>query len=131
MSWLFCVVFFFSSRRRHARFDGDWSSDVCSSDLVDTIVDLRRNLVMAESRFPTEAGALLRNLGGAGTPWGMPQAQRADWAEGMDVRVVAEGDRAPEYLYWVGCAGSFDDRGQGSSRAGGELVERARGPRAP
>jgi len=99
----------------------------CPVDIehVDTIVDLRRNLVMAESRFPTEAGTLLRNLEGAGNPWGMPQAQRADWAEGMDVRVVAEGDRAPEYLYWVGCAGSFDDRAKAISRAVVKLLQRA------
>jgi Fe-S oxidoreductase len=62
---------------------------------VDTIVDLRRNLVMAESRFPAEAGTLLRNLETAGNPWGLPQAQRADWAEGLDVRVVGEGSAPP------------------------------------
>ena len=99
----------------------------CPVDIehVDTIVDLRRNLVMAESRFPAEAGTLLRNLEGAGNPWGMPQAQRADWAEGMDVRVVAEGERAPEYLYWVGCAGSFDDRAKAISRAVVQVLQRA------
>jgi Fe-S oxidoreductase len=99
----------------------------CPVDIehVDTIVDLRRNLVMAESRFPAEAGALLRNLEGAGNPWGMPQAQRADWAEGLDVRVVAEDERAPEYLYWVGCAGSFDDRAKAISRAVVQVLQRA------
>ena len=99
----------------------------CPVDIehIDTIVDLRRNLVMAESRFPAEAGALLRNLEGAGNPWGMPQADRAAWAEGLDVRVVAEGERAPEYLYWVGCAGSFDDRAKAISRAVVEILKRA------
>jgi Fe-S oxidoreductase len=92
---------------------------------VDTIVDLRRNLVMAESRFPAEAGTLLRNLEGSGNPWGMPQAQRADWAEGLDVRVVGEGEQAPEYLYWVGCAGSFDDRAKAISRAVVQVLQRA------
>ena len=65
---------------------------------VDTIVDLRRNLVMAESRFPPEAGGMLRALESAGNPWGMPQAQRASWADGLDVRVIGDGERAPEYL---------------------------------
>ena len=99
----------------------------CPVDIehVDTIVDLRRNLVMAESRFPVEAGALLRNLEGTSNPWGMPQSQRADWADGLDVRVIAEGERAPEYLYWVGCAGSFDDRAKAISRAVVEVLERA------
>ncbi|HYF11077.1 MAG TPA: (Fe-S)-binding protein [Actinomycetota bacterium] len=99
----------------------------CPVDIehIDTIVDLRRNLVMAESRFPAEAGTLLRNLESASNPWGMPQAQRADWADGTGVRVIAEGERAPEYLYWVGCAGSFDDRAKAISRAVVEVLERA------
>jgi Fe-S oxidoreductase len=99
----------------------------CPVDIehVDTIVDLRRNLVMAESRFPAEAGALLRNLEGTSNPWGLPQGTRADWAEGREVRVVAEGERAPEYLYWVGCAGSFDDRAKAISRAVVDVLQRA------
>jgi Fe-S oxidoreductase len=99
----------------------------CPVDIehVDTIVDLRRNLVMAESRFPAEAGALLRNLEATSNPWGLPQAQRASWADGMEVRVIAEGERAPEYLYWVGCAGSFDDRAKAISRAVVEVLHRA------
>jgi Fe-S oxidoreductase len=80
---------------------------------------------MAESRFPSEAGALLRNLEQTSNPWGLPQAQRASWADGLDVRVVAEGERAPEYLYWVGCAGSFDDRSKAVSRAVVEILRRA------
>jgi Fe-S oxidoreductase len=111
-----------------------WSCTTCGACMqecpvdiehIDTIVDLRRNLVMAESRFPTEAGTLLRNLEGAGNPWGMPQAQRGDWAEGLGVRVAAEGERAPEYLYWVGCAGSFDDRAKAISRAVVQVLQRA------
>ena len=99
----------------------------CPVDIehIDTIVDLRRNLVMAESRFPAEAGALLRNLENTSNPWGMPQAERAGWAEGLGVRVIAEGERAPEYLYWVGCAGSFDDRARAISRAVVEVLQRA------
>ncbi len=99
----------------------------CPVDIehVDHIVDLRRNLVMAESRFPPEAGALLRNLESATNPWGMPQAQRAAWAEGLSVRVIADGERAPEYLYWVGCAGSFDDRAKKISRSVARLLQRA------
>jgi Fe-S oxidoreductase len=111
-----------------------WSCTTCGAcvqecpvdiEHVDTIVDLRRNLVMAESRFPAEAGAMLRNLESSANPWGMPQAQRADWAEGLGVRVIAEGQRAPEYLYWVGCAGSFDDRAKAISRAVVALLQRA------
>ncbi len=97
----------------------------CPVDIehVDTIVDLRRYLVMGESRFPQEAGSLLRNLESASNPWGMSQSQRADWAAGLDVPIV--NGAAPEYLYWVGCAGSFDDRAKKISRAMAELLTRA------
>jgi Fe-S oxidoreductase len=91
---------------------------------VDHIVDMRRNLVMGESRFPQEAGALLRNLEGSKNPWGMPQSSRADWAKGVGVRVLEDG-KAPEYLYWVGCAGSFDDRAKGIARAMAGILQRA------
>jgi Fe-S oxidoreductase len=90
---------------------------------VDTIVDLRRALVMGESRFPAEAGSMLRNLESRSNPWGVAQSQRADWAEGLDVPIVS--DTAPEYLYWVGCAGSFDERARDISRAVAELLRRA------
>jgi len=91
----------------------------CPVDIehIDHITDMRRNLVMGESRFPPEAGALLRNLENTGNPWGMPQGQRLAWAEGLDVPVVPDGGEAPEYVYWVGCAGSFDDRAKQVSRS--------------
>lgn len=99
----------------------------CPVDIehIDHIVDLRRNLVMAESRFPEEAGALLRNLESVSNPWGLPQAERAAWAADLSVRVIGEGERAPEYLYWVGCAGSFDDRAKAISRAIVQILRRA------
>ena len=109
-----------------------WSCTTCGAcvqecpvdiEHVDTIVDLRRALVMGESRFPAEAGAMLRNLESRSNPWGVAQSQRADWAEGMDVPVV--NGVAPEYLYWVGCAGSFDERARDISRAVAELLQRA------
>jgi Fe-S oxidoreductase len=108
-----------------------WSCTTCAAcvhecpvdiEHVDTIVDIRRNLVMAESSFPAEAGMLLRNLENTGNPWGQSQATRADWAEGLGVRVLAEGEGAPEYLYWVGCAASFDDRAKATARATAELL---------
>jgi Fe-S oxidoreductase len=91
---------------------------------VDHIVDMRRNLVMGESRFPQEAGLLLRNLEGAKNPWGVPQSQRADWAAGLGVNVIEDG-RAPEYLYWVGCAASFDDRSKKIAQATARLLQKA------
>ena len=100
----------------------------CPVDIehVDTIVDLRRNLVMAESRFPSEAGALLRGVEGPGeNPWGQPASARTDWAEGLDVRVLAPGDPAPAVLFWVGCAGAFDERAREGTRSTVRLLQAA------
>ena len=100
----------------------------CPVDIehVDTIVDLRRNLVMGEARFPAEAGALLRNLETGTNPWGEPQSARTDWTRGLDgIRVLAEGEPAPEYLYWVGCAGAFDDRARATARSVAQLLDHA------
>jgi Fe-S oxidoreductase/nitrate reductase gamma subunit len=95
---------------------------------VDHIVDMRRNLVMGESRFPQEAGLLLRNLEGSSNPWGVPQSERAAWAEGLGVRILEDGARAPQYLYWVGCAGSFDDRAKRISLAVVKVLQKAAVP---
>jgi len=84
---------------------------------VDHIVDLRRHLVMVESRFPAEAEPMLRDVERSSNPWGKPQAERASWADGLGVRVLQPGDPAPELLYWVGCAASYDERAQASARA--------------
>jgi Fe-S oxidoreductase len=77
---------------------------------IDHIVDLRRNLVMVESRFPDEAATMLRDIDRASNPWGKPQGDRAQWAEGLGVRMLMPGDAPPEVLFWVGCAPSFDER---------------------
>ena len=100
----------------------------CPVDIehVDTIVDLRRHLVMAESRFPTEAGAMLRGIEGPSeNPWAQPASARIDWAAGLDVRVLQPGDPAPEYLFWVGCAGAFDDRAKKTTQAIARLLTAA------
>ena len=84
---------------------------------VDHIVDLRRHLVMVEGRFPAEGETMLRDVERSQNPWGKPQAERADWAEGLDVRVLQPGEPAPEVLYWVGCAASFDERARDDARS--------------
>jgi len=92
---------------------------------IDHIVDLRRHLVMVESRFPGEAEPMLRDVERQGNPWGKPQAERADWAEGLGVRVLEPGEPPPEVLYWVGCAASFDERARESARATAKLLTAA------
>jgi Fe-S oxidoreductase len=91
---------------------------------IDHIVDMRRNLVMGESRFPAEAGTLLRNLENSSNPWGQPQAERAAWARDLEVQVLEDG-QAPEYVYWVGCAGSFDERAKRISQAVVRVLQEA------
>jgi Fe-S oxidoreductase len=89
---------------------------------VDHIVDLRRHLVMVESRFPTEAEPMLRDVERSANPWGKPQGERAAWADGLGLRVLEAGDPPPEVLYWVGCAASFDERARRSAESTTKLL---------
>jgi len=96
-----------------------------SIEHVDHIVDLRRSRVMVDSAFPAEAEPMLRDVERAGNPWGKPQTERADWAAELGVRMLEPGDRAPEYLYWVGCAASFDERARASAQSTARLLQAA------
>ena len=82
---------------------------------IDTIVDMRRNLVMTESRFPREMQSALQNMETTGNPWGQPPASRLDWTKGTarqePLRIPhISANPGADVLLWVGCAGSFDDR---------------------
>ena len=93
-----------------------------SIEHVDHIVDLRRNLVMVESRLPAETETMLRDVERGSNPWGKPQTERAFWADGLGVRVLEPGDPPPEILYWVGCAASFDERARASAISTAKLL---------
>jgi len=101
--------------------------EVCpvSIEHVDHIVDLRRHLVMVESSFPAEAEPMLRDVERQANPWGKPQTERAAWAEELGVRVLEPGDPAPEVLYWVGCAASFDERARLAAESTAKLLQAA------
>ena len=92
---------------------------------MDHIIDLRRHLVMVDSRFPGEAEQMLRDVERSSNPWGKPQTERADWAERLGVRVLEPGDPAPEVLYWVGCAASFDERARTAAESTAKLLKAA------
>jgi Fe-S oxidoreductase len=96
-----------------------------SIEHVDHIVDLRRHLVMVDSSFPSEAEPMLRDVERASNPWGKAQSERADWAAQLGVRILEPGDPAPEYLYWVGCASSFDERARTTAESTAKLLQRA------
>jgi Fe-S oxidoreductase len=83
---------------------------------IDKIVELRRNLVMERSEFPEQLQTMLRSLETVGNPYGLPNEQRADWAAGLGLPLLSDKGQA-EYLYWVGCAASFDDRSRKIARA--------------
>jgi Fe-S oxidoreductase len=93
-----------------------------SIEHVDHIVDLRRHLVMVESRLPGDTETMLRDVERGSNPWGKPQTERAAWSEGLGVRVLEPGDPAPEVLYWVGCAASFDERARASAISTAKLL---------
>src|SRR5262245_16466352 len=88
-----------------------WCVDACPVFIehVPKIVDMRRWLVLSESRFPAELQPAFRNLETNGNPWQMSWQSRTDWASDLGVRVMAD-VREAEYLYWVGCYGAFDER---------------------
>jgi Fe-S oxidoreductase len=92
---------------------------------IDHVIDLRRNLVMVESRFPDEAGAMLRDVDRTSNPWGKPQADRVQWADGLGVRVLQPGDAAPDVLFWVGCAPAFDERARKGAVSTAKLLREA------
>jgi Fe-S oxidoreductase len=96
-----------------------------SIEHIDHIVDLRRNLVMVDSTFPAEAESMLRDVERVGNPWGKPQGDRASWAEGLGVRVLEEGEPAPEVLYWVGCAAAYDERARTAAESTVKLLQKA------
>ena len=102
----------------------------CPVDIehVDAIIDMRRYEVLNESRFPSEAASMLRNVENRGDPWGLGAARRLEWAEGLSFEVpVVEGSIGDdvEYLFWVGCAGALDERARKTTQSIARLLHRA------
>jgi Fe-S oxidoreductase/nitrate reductase gamma subunit len=81
---------------------------------VPLIVEMRRNLVLEQSRFPQELVSLFNNLERNGNPYSFPASSRADWAADAGVQELSQvADPASlEVIYWVGCMSSFDARNQ-------------------
>lgn len=97
---------------------------------VPAIVDMRRSLVMMEADFPPEAQSAFQNMENNFTPWAFSAAERADWAEDLDfVKTMAETTEEQreelDCLFWVGCAGSYDDRYKKVTTAFAELMDMA------
>src|SRR6266404_4314293 len=96
-------------------------------EILDKILDMRRYLTLMESEFPAELGNTYRSMENSGNAYGLNQGERGDWAEQLEgVEIVEAGSPLEhEYLYFVGCAGSFDDRNKKTSRALAKLLQRA------
>ncbi len=96
-------------------------------EILDKILDMRRHLTLMESEFPSELGTAFRGMENQGNPWALSQGDRGDWAKDLDgVEVVDPGEPlTAEYLYWVGCAGSFDDKNKRVTQAVAKLLRRA------
>ncbi len=104
----------------------------CPVDIehVDHIIDMRRYQVLVESNFPSELNGLFKGMENKGNPWNMSPNARMDWAKDLpfDVKVVGEDVESldeVEWLFWVGCAGAYEDRAKKTTRAVAELLDTA------
>ena len=116
-----------------------WSCTTCGAcvqqcpvdiEHVDHILDMRRNQVLVGSEFPAELNGLFKGLETKGNPWSQSPRGRMDWAKGLDFDVPVVGEDVEDllevdYLFWVGCAGAYDDRAKLTSRAVAELLHTA------
>jgi Fe-S oxidoreductase len=100
--------------------------EVCPVYIEQTnlIFETRKSLVLMESRFPPELQTVFRNMENNYTPWAFGHDTRADWCKGLDVKEMADHPNA-EVLYYVGCAGSFDDRAKKVATAIVNLLKKA------
>ncbi|MCH0568373.1 4Fe-4S dicluster domain-containing protein [Streptomyces sp. MUM 136J] len=121
--------------------DGDvlWSCTTCGAcveqcpvdiEHVDHIVDMRRYQVLIESDFPAELNQLFKGLETRGNPWNMAPSARMDWARGLPFEVREVGNdleslESVDWLFWVGCAGAYEDRAKKTTRAVAELLHMA------
>lgn len=106
-----------------------WCEEGCPVGIehIQRIVDMRRHQVLMESKFPQEATGAFKGIENQGNPWGLAAEKRAEWADGLEVPEMAalEDPADIDVLYWVGCAGSYDERNQKVSRAFAALMKQA------
>ncbi|WP_235870748.1 (Fe-S)-binding protein [Rhodococcus xishaensis] len=116
-----------------------WSCTTCGAcveqcpvdiEHVDHIIDMRRYQVLIESDFPSELAGLFKNLENKGNPWGQNAKDRLNWINEMDFEIPVYGQDADsfedyEYLFWVGCAGAYEDRAKKTTKAVAELLATA------
>lgn len=113
--------------------DALWSCTTCAQceeecpgfvGHIQRIIDLRRNLTLMESKFPQEVNLVFRNMENNFNPWGVGYTLRADWVEKDNVKIAKEEEEI-DVLYWVGCAGSFDDRNKKVATSFAKILNKA------
>jgi Fe-S oxidoreductase/nitrate reductase gamma subunit len=103
-----------------------WACPVFIIPAVDKITEMRRQLVLERAEFPKEMQTAFRGMETNGNPWGISASSRADWAKDLPVLTMSEAQgRDVEVLFWVGCAGSYEDRAKRVSRALVEILTEA------
>ncbi|BDT89716.1 (Fe-S)-binding protein [Nocardia cyriacigeorgica] len=116
-----------------------WSCTTCGAcveqcpvdiEHVDHIIDMRRYQVLIESEFPSELAGLFKNLENKGNPWGQNAKDRLNWINELDFDIPVFGQDADsfdgyDYLFWVGCAGAYEDRAKKTTKAVAELLATA------
>src|SRR2546427_7745793 len=116
--------------------DGIWACTTCyacvyecpvMNEHVPKIIEMRRHMVLTQGKMPPEAMETMRKIEQNYNPWGIGWDRRGDWAEGMWIPKLSEGGRYL-YLFWVGCAGSFDDRNRKVTLAFARILQRAHVP---
>src|SRR5437773_1330589 len=116
--------------------DGIWACTTCyacvyecpvMNEHVPKIIEMRRHMVLTQGKMPPEAMETMRKIEQNYNPWGIGWDRRGDWAEGMWIPKLSEGGRY-RYLFWVGCAGSFDDRNRKVTLAFARILQRAHVP---
>jgi len=100
--------------------------EVCPvlNEHIDKTLDMRRYLVLTESKFPKEMSTFFRNMENNSNPWGIGFASRGNWAEGLNLKLLSD-DKNVDYLYFAGCAASFDDRNKKIAHAVVKILQAA------
>ncbi|MGD9117150.1 MAG: 4Fe-4S dicluster domain-containing protein [Dehalococcoidia bacterium] len=115
------------------KLDEIWACTTCGAcdevcpvwvDHIDKIVDLRRNLVMEQASMPETAEGALRSIEDRGHPWRGTTLSRTDWAEGLDIKVLAD-DSDVDILFWVGCTGALEERSTKISQSVAKILKAA------
>ena len=81
------------------------------------IMELRRYQTLSLGEIPAPAGKAIENIKQYSNPWGLPSAERFKWAEGLDIPIITGDSPEVEYLYYIGCAGSYDAGNQKVAKA--------------